>query len=391
MSRKEGTNMAATSKTMTLADLLKMRGKIDFNPAYQRDRVWSAAKQQILLAAVIMGTVPGAIALRNTGKKKYTYELMDGKQRLSTLFAFLDGELTLNAKGQAHLNRYGWKEDFTNKFFADLPEAVQKTVLNTNFPVIEYTCTDQQARQIFLDIQNGERVSQGEKLNAERSNARTAIMQFARNADLSNVKGVNETRFGVIHLLARLLWLEHEGELTTINNEAVAQLVREGVPKSSMAIIKMGEALDLTLKVVGALERKISTGIFMSLYWFISQRLQQPNGGVKGKHRHIARFLTDWLMRVNDPDQRSANLDEWRTERGRTNAGELQMRHRILDEEYTRYNGKLVVQPVAVLDDDGPDEGPEDVATTPDTNALIQQITASILQTLKDQGLTDEL
>lgn len=62
-------------------------GHLDLNPKYQRDLVWTLKQKQSLIESIF--------ELKNTGSltlirdENYNYEILDGKQRLSTVFDFM--------------------------------------------------------------------------------------------------------------------------------------------------------------------------------------------------------------------------------------------------------------------------------------------------------------
>jgi uncharacterized protein with ParB-like and HNH nuclease domain len=63
------------------------REKFDFNKEFQRSKAWSKERQQRLLDSVIKNLSIGALILRKTGDK---FEILDGQQRLQTIFDFIE-------------------------------------------------------------------------------------------------------------------------------------------------------------------------------------------------------------------------------------------------------------------------------------------------------------
>jgi len=71
-------------------------GSLDISPEYQRRVVWNAKTQMLLVDSVARGLPIGAITLyvdiiKPGGGERY--EVIDGKQRLTALFNFMDGKL----------------------------------------------------------------------------------------------------------------------------------------------------------------------------------------------------------------------------------------------------------------------------------------------------------
>lgn len=92
---------------------------VDMNPPYQRDYVWEDADKEALLDSIFAHIEIGKFAFI---KKDYSssnlYEILDGKQRLSTLLDFYE-------------NRFPYK----GVYFNDLSVRDKRTIMNTNVSV----------------------------------------------------------------------------------------------------------------------------------------------------------------------------------------------------------------------------------------------------------------
>lgn len=92
---------------------------VDMNPPYQRDYVWDDKDRESLLDSIFNHIEIGKFAFI---EKDYTsdvaFEILDGKQRLSTLLAFYE-------------NRFPYK----GAYFDDLSQKDRNTFLNTNISI----------------------------------------------------------------------------------------------------------------------------------------------------------------------------------------------------------------------------------------------------------------
>lgn len=69
------------------------QGTLEINPPYQRPYVWTQEQETDLIKSIVQGLPIGNIFLACfVTKRQWTdvYELVDGKQRLTTIFNFLD-------------------------------------------------------------------------------------------------------------------------------------------------------------------------------------------------------------------------------------------------------------------------------------------------------------
>lgn len=99
--------------------------QLDLKPDYQRNVVWNDGKQVSFIESLLMGIivpplyfveVPGEGLLDTT-----KYEVVDGKQRLNSIYQFVTNKLFLTER---HLEYYG--DIYSNKNFAQLSDEFQE-------------------------------------------------------------------------------------------------------------------------------------------------------------------------------------------------------------------------------------------------------------------------
>ncbi|MCC0702780.1 DUF262 domain-containing protein [Clostridioides sp. ES-S-0049-02] len=103
---KELRNTANTENVlMTISEIIKFyeRGRIKINPAYQRNYRWSnEQKAKFIESLLLKYPIPPIITIKTENENGlYNYEIIDGVQRLSTIFEFvsaktLDGQTIEN-------------------------------------------------------------------------------------------------------------------------------------------------------------------------------------------------------------------------------------------------------------------------------------------------------
>src|SRR6266705_2751374 len=89
-------------RSSTIWNLYRMRDRVQLDPDYQRlSDVWTVYKRQFLIDTVLNDFDIPKIYLHKfrqplkKGGKSYDFAIIDGKQRLETLWAFLDGKIAL--------------------------------------------------------------------------------------------------------------------------------------------------------------------------------------------------------------------------------------------------------------------------------------------------------
>ena len=83
----------ATSETWDISEFSywAVQGNLNLNPSYQRGDVWPTSDAQKLIESILRGIpLPSIILLNPGGDKKVTqYEVVDGKQRLTSILRFI--------------------------------------------------------------------------------------------------------------------------------------------------------------------------------------------------------------------------------------------------------------------------------------------------------------
>ncbi len=107
--------MKRRSSTADISWFLDARrnDQLELDPPYQRRSVWNRKDRRFFLDTVFRGYPCPPIFLHKTmvDGEKATYAVVDGKQRLQTLFMFVNGEIAIDdAYGDQRLNGKKWEE-----------------------------------------------------------------------------------------------------------------------------------------------------------------------------------------------------------------------------------------------------------------------------------------
>lgn len=116
---------------------LRRNNQLDLDPPYQRRSVWNAKDRRFFLDTVFRGYPCPPIFLHKTSGNTTTYAVVDGKQRLQTLFLFVDDEIALaDDFGDARFNgkRWGQLQDREKQMFWDYVLPVEFLTFDPNDP-----------------------------------------------------------------------------------------------------------------------------------------------------------------------------------------------------------------------------------------------------------------
>lgn len=128
-------------------DLRKMK-KLDLDPQYQRKSVWNLKYRLFFVDTIIRNyPCPTIFLVKDYDSNlEAIYEVVDGKQRLTTIFMFLDGEFATSY--------YEVEPSISEKYFTELPRDVQRSFLDYQMTIEELNDTNQDEVKEAFDRMN---------------------------------------------------------------------------------------------------------------------------------------------------------------------------------------------------------------------------------------------
>lgn len=200
--------MQILHQTKRLGDLIKIRDKILLNPAWQRGPVWSTSKQALLIDSILRAYDMPMIYLRECNPTSpFRYEVVDGQQRLRSLWNFVDGVFPLPSDFERI-------ETFNagGKKYYDLPKSLRDRV--TRFKVVVAVVKNSREPEIsrlFSRMQMGVQLNPAELRNAIQTGLRHAIDGTARLHNFFKVARIPQSRFKHQNYLAHAVSICHHG------------------------------------------------------------------------------------------------------------------------------------------------------------------------------------
>lgn len=165
------------TKTLSTEQIMLNSNKNKFMfPQYQRGEVWTLEKQQCLISSILKGYPIPPIYIQELPDGKYQGkdEVVDGRQRITTVLKFMTNKFTVT-------EQYA---DFFVKFpytYSNLTPRSRSRFEDYQFNVIKLKSkvTPAEKFDLFKRVQNGEEHSNGELLNAlSACNDLVQLMQF---------------------------------------------------------------------------------------------------------------------------------------------------------------------------------------------------------------------
>ncbi len=170
--------MKISAKVWSIADLYKLKDKINPKPQYQRTAVWQLTKKKLLIDSILRGYDIPKFYLRETPNDvHYKYEITDGQQRMRAIWEFIEEQFKLD---DATIGTFNTKDlDYSN-----LKKSKQRLKdfdgYEINVALIR-EASQEEIRTLFARLQMGERLNPAELRHALSSNIGNTIASIVEN------------------------------------------------------------------------------------------------------------------------------------------------------------------------------------------------------------------
>lgn len=206
-------------REITVSRFLRMTSVVDLNPPYQREGgVWSEGARSTLIDSIINGLdVPKLYFEAATSRRKsprgltYQYAVLDGKQRLETILAFLSGKLALPGDfiffEDKEINARGMK---LSQLEDEYP-LLARRFLDFEIPIIRVTSdSGDLIEEMFQRLNSSTALNAAEKRNALSGPTRDAANALANHPLLQECSPIRNARYKYRELGAKFLAIEHQ-------------------------------------------------------------------------------------------------------------------------------------------------------------------------------------
>ena len=203
-------------------------------PAFQRKRVWPMYMKRELIDTILRGHPIASITAqsRQRADGKIIHDVIDGQQRLSTLFDYLDDKFATGAKPERDGTTV-FDPLFPHCRFSDLPLYAQEQILHYKLRFDLYSNVPPQVLGLMFIRQSKNQVplSKAEVLSAYESHAIRAARKLAEDYHLFTggtlplYRG-STTRGQMLYMMLYILVLESMGGLASIGTAAVESLAK---------------------------------------------------------------------------------------------------------------------------------------------------------------------
>lgn len=322
--------MKPPTQPIPVATIYNWKKKIDPRPDYQRPEAWTTKQRQLLVDSILRGyDIPKMYWRKVQRDDGIEYEVIDGQQRLLTIWSFKEGKFAL-AKDADPVD----EEPIANKKCEELNMETHSVFDTYAIDVVIVENDDEdEIKEMFLRLQNGTTLKAQEKRNAMPGEMRDFVKNLATHKFLENCAFSN-SRFTFDHVIAQLVRLELEGGPANIQNSHLNRMYTKykKFEDSNKVERKIRRVLDYLCRVFPKKTPELERHSVMTLYCLASALLE------KFVHEGTEPKLYEWFIAFEkdrreqdklEEDERDIQLSEYKNLTGHSTDAEHSIRGRL--------------------------------------------------------------
>lgn len=298
--------MRMSKERYPITTLYGLRNKIDPTPDYQRPPAWTRKQKQLLIDTILRGyDIPKMYWQRLENDPQHEFAVVDGQQRLRTVWEFCGGEFPLakdaDPVGDTKIagKRYDDLDfDLRSKFdIYALDVVIVEDAIQTD--------EEDEVRDMFLRLQNGTTLKAQEKRNAMPGQMRDFVKGIAGHPFFDNYKFSN-SRFTFDHIASQMIRLEMSGGPASVRDSDLNRMYRDNTDfdASGKAAKKVRRVLDYLHRAFPEKTPELERYNAITLYCLASTLIE---GYV---HQGTEAELAAWFIEFETNRRRNDDLDE---------------------------------------------------------------------------------
>jgi Protein of unknown function DUF262 len=268
------------ASVLSLAD---MRSIILINPEYQREgKIWPLSKKQLFIDTLLNRyDVPKLYFHRLVGSHAtagYGYSIIDGQQRLETIWDFLENKFPLSEDFKFLEDT---EIDLKGKYFKEFPSInarIATRLYSRSLAVMVVTTDDlDYIEDMFTRLNDGVPLNAAEKRNSFGGPLPRITRELALHPFFSDRVRVSPSRYRHLDMVGKMLWLAHRvlllGIIPDTKKTTIDSFFRTGreAPESVYAATKSATiaSLDVMAEIFGTKDQLLRSSGTITLYFLL--------------------------------------------------------------------------------------------------------------------------
>lgn len=280
--------------------------KLELNPTYQRNAVWTLSQKQLFIDSIIREIDIPKIYFRLIGISPNRFEVVDGQQRLRTIFEYMDEGFALSNdsdkigdKSIANLTYKGLDLKDLQMDFDDV---------NLDIAILS-DYTDDDVEEMFLRLQNGTTLNAPEKRRALNSDMRTIVSEISKHK-IFNLCAFNNNRYGYEDAVSKILHIMLHGSITDIKPVSIKKtyMLNAKITNSDSNVKKLNAAFNLITDCFGNSTNILKKYSIITLTYVVVHLIDNYN--IRSFKKELAKAYLDFeLLRVENEELDESKQD----------------------------------------------------------------------------------
>lgn len=282
--------MTITKATWPLTTTFHLRNKIDTNPDYQRPSVWSVSQKQLLMDTILRGYDIPKLYLRKISSNPDKYEVVDGQQRLRSIWSFMSNEFALPKDADPIQGI-----EVAGKKYSELDMDVSMLLdMYTLDCAIITDSTEEEVREMFLRLQNGTSLKAQEKRHAMPGKIRDFVCDLVKHDFFQNSVHFSDSRFTFEHIAAQMCLITLQGKIGNIKDADLNKMYEENkdFDEKSDVAKRVKSILDYLFTMFPTKTPELKRYNVISLYILLQDLI--VNYAIKGREKDLAKWFIDF-------------------------------------------------------------------------------------------------
>lgn len=302
--------MKMSSQKRALDKLYKRRDRYEI-PEWQREEVWTSKKKQQLIDSILRGWKLPKFYFLKSSDERDEFEVVDGQQRLTTIFEFFDNELPLSKRTA---------KEFGGEYYRDLPEAYSDYFddFEIDYDLIE-EADDKEIKEFFQRLQEGLPLTGSEKLNSVHSKLRDFAKSLSKHPFFQEKVVVRDTRYAHFDIVTKVAAIEIEGIDVGLRYDDLRQVYESQSSFSSDSIVarRLSDTFDYLNRVFPEKSPLLKNRTVVQSFATLTARIISA-GNARGYENDLRNFFDSFLHELSQQvelGQRATDSDYIRFQR----------------------------------------------------------------------------
>lgn len=326
--------MKMSKRPVPISTICSWQNRIDPTPDYQRPPAWSSKQKQLLIDSILREyDIPKMYWRAVNREDGVRYEVIDGQQRLRTVWEFRQGKFALARDADAVNGHICAGKTYEQ---LDLDVSTIFDAYPVDVVIVDEAAQnddEDEVRDMFLRLQNGTTLKAQEKRNAMPGQMRDFVKATAQHKFFDNCKFSNK-RFTFDQVAAQLVCLEMAGGPTGLRDADLNRMYSENLSFDGSGKIakKVRRVLDYLLRAFPQKTPELERYNVIALYCLASTLIE------KYVHANTEEALANWFIGFEtqrraqeqlEEELRDASLIEYRRLTSYSTDGEDSVRGRL--------------------------------------------------------------